>query len=300
MDMDVHGCRSKAVSLQEARDFLKWHLQKEALTYFGRKDPLWLERITQNWFDEDRSSDGRWVVIKSRLPRVGRVLDMAAGCGTFLISGLKAGNDVWGVEPEPWKRRYFSMRVIASEFPTKFAQRLIAGEGERLPFCDEQFDLVTSYQTLEHVSDVAACLREMVRVLKPGGILYLRAPDYRSFFEPHYMLPFLPRMNKRLAAAYVSFLGRPTLGLQTLQWITEKEVIQHLNSCRPKLKIERTGDLFAERRKEKIAQRLPKFLRKSSCLSLLNALYELRYSLAQGVLIGRQEKQIDLWNTREE
>src|SRR5258706_16377182 len=139
----------------------------------------------------------------------------------------------------------------------------------------------------------------MVRVLKPAGILYLRAPDYGSFFEPHYMLPFLPRMNKKLAAAYVSLLGRPALGLQTLEWISEKEVIRELNGCTPRLKIERTGDLFVARRKEKIAHRLPKSLRNTPCLSLLNALYELRYSLARILLIGRQEKHIDLWNTRE-
>jgi len=299
VDVDVHGCRPETLSLQEARAFLKQHLQHETETYFGRQDPVWLERITQNWFDEDSGSDGRWAVIKSRLPRVGRVLDMAAGCGTFLLSGLKQELDVWGVEPEPWKRQYFTMKLAASQFPAAFGQRLIASVGELLPFRDESFDLVTSYQTLEHVRDVTTCLREMVRVLKRGGVLYLRAPDYGSFFEPHYMLPFLPRMNKRLAAAYLGLLGRPLLGLQTLQWITEKEVIRDLRSCTPKLKIARTGDLFAARRKEKISQRLPGPLRKTLLPSLLSALYELRYCLARVLLIGRQEKQIDLWNIRE-
>jgi ubiquinone/menaquinone biosynthesis C-methylase UbiE len=299
VDVDVHGGRSKTVNLNEAREFLKRHLQQETATYFGRNDPVWLEQTTQNWFDEDRGSDGRWLVIKSRLPKVGRVLDMAAGCGTFLLSGLKQEHDVWGVEPEPWKRQYFKMKVAASQFPPGFGHRLIAGVGEFLPFCDQSFDLVTSYQTLEHVRDVAACLREMVRVLKPGGILYLRAPDYSSFFEPHYMLPFLPRMNKRLAAAYVALLGRPPLGLQTLRWITEKEVIRELNGCAPRLRIERTGDLFVTQRKKKIAQRLPESLRNTLIVSLLNAFYGLRYSLARMLLIGRQEKHIDLWSTRE-
>jgi len=299
VDLDVHGCRSKTLRLQEAREFLKQHLQHETSTYFGREDPVWLERVTQDWFDEDAGSDGRGVVIKSRLPIVGRVLDMAAGCGTFLLSGLKQGLDVWGVEPEPWKRSFFTMKIAASQFPASFGQRLIAGVGELLPFRDESFDLVTSYQTLEHVRNVTACLREMVRVLKPGGVLYLRAPDYASFFEPHYMLPFLPRMNKRLAAAYLALLGRPLLGLQTLQWTTEKGIIRTLNGCTPKLKVARTGDLFVERRKEKIAKLLPGPLQKTLLPSFLGALYELRYSFARMFLIGRQERQIDLWNTRE-
>ncbi|WP_219925286.1 methyltransferase domain-containing protein [Aeromonas veronii] len=36
-------------------------------------------------------------------------------------------------------------------------------------FEDNTFDVVTTYQTLEHVQDVAACIDELIRVAKPGG-----------------------------------------------------------------------------------------------------------------------------------
>lgn len=46
----------------------------------------------------------------------------------------------------------------------------------RLTYGDEQFDLVISFDVLEHVPDYHAALREMARVLKPGGRLLMTAP----------------------------------------------------------------------------------------------------------------------------
>lgn len=49
-------------------------------------------------------------------------------------------------------------------------------EKEPIPFDDEAFDLVAGLHVLEHLSDPASVLRDMVRVLKPGGILVLGVP----------------------------------------------------------------------------------------------------------------------------
>ena len=161
----------KKKRLNEAHRFLKEHVYHEALNYFGLSDPLWLDQVVQNWFDEDREQNLRWPVIHSRLPRVGRVLDMAAGCGTFLLCGLKHGQDVWGVEPEGWKRKYFRLKIEGGGYPARFLEHLLPGVGERPSFKDQSFDLVTTYQTLEHVQNVGRCLNEMLRVLRTGGVL---------------------------------------------------------------------------------------------------------------------------------
>jgi ubiquinone/menaquinone biosynthesis C-methylase UbiE len=262
--------------------------------------PSLLEEVTANWFEDERNYDGRWTVIDTLAPNADAILDMAAGCGTFLLHGLNCGANVFGVEPDPWKRNYFVQKIRDSGYSEQFQSRLIGASGEHLPFCNESFDLVTTYQTLEHVSNVSRCVEEMVRVLRPGGILYLRAPNYMSFFEPHYQLPFLPVMHKGLAAAYLRLLGRPTAGLAGLRWTTKSRILRAL--ARTGLiagvtPTHRTQTLRALAEK-RVLDRLPPPVRStglaSGLLSLRNGLRSVR-ALTK---LGRAERNIDLWATK--
>lgn len=54
----------------------------------------------------------------------------------------------------------------------------IVGDAYALPFDDNSFDLVHSHQTLQHLGDPVAALREMKRVAKPGGLIAVRDVDY--------------------------------------------------------------------------------------------------------------------------
>ena len=48
-----------------------------------------------------------------------------------------------------------------------------------LPFADDSFDLMVQFHVLEHIPDDGAAIREMVRVLKPGGLALVQVP-YRA------------------------------------------------------------------------------------------------------------------------
>ena len=53
----------------------------------------------------------------------------------------------------------------------------VASDVCRLPFPDAYFDAVTSFETIEHTADPAACLASLARVLRPGGVLVLSTPQ---------------------------------------------------------------------------------------------------------------------------
>jgi len=245
--------------------------------YSGNDNPDRINRITDNWFQDRENYDGRWAVIGTRMKNKGKILDMAAGCGTFLLHGLHLGCDAWGVEPEAWKRQYFAKKIAASGYPESYRQRLVPGWGEALPFPDAYFDLVTTYQTLEHVLNVEKCLSEMLRVLKPGGILYVRAPDYSGFFEPHYGVPFWPKMNKTLAALYLQLLGRPLTALRELNWITKKEIVSRIGKLPFVTCI---GEKSSTPRQE------------------MTGLRSLKRGMRRWQRVFKEEKQIDLWVTK--
>ena len=62
---------------------------------------------------------------------------------------------------------------------------VVGGAGEHLPFPDASFDLVLSHEVLEHVQNDVQAVREIVRVLKPGGRLVLFVPNRGYPFETH-------------------------------------------------------------------------------------------------------------------
>ena len=60
--------------------------------------------------------------------------------------------------------------------------QLVAGDAQSLPFDAESFDRVLTSEVLEHLPDDAAALREIHRVLKPGGVLAISVPHARYPF----------------------------------------------------------------------------------------------------------------------
>jgi ubiquinone/menaquinone biosynthesis C-methylase UbiE len=69
----------------------------------------------------------------------------------------------------------------------RHAMRYVCAPAEAIPFPDGHFDVVTSFNSLDHVDDPHAAAREMVRVLAPAGTLLLivEAEHEATLTEPH-------------------------------------------------------------------------------------------------------------------
>lgn len=79
----------------------------------------------------------------------------------------------------------------------------------RTGFDDDAFDIVVCNQMYEHVPDAAQLLREIRRILAPGGVCYFGATNRLKVIETHYgRLPFLSWLPKPLANLYLRILRR--------------------------------------------------------------------------------------------
>ena len=106
-----------------------------------------------------------------------KVLEIGCGRGTIVHRLRTQGVDVVGVETS--RVRIEESRALYAALPIELIS------GTTLPFQNEQFDLVLSFDVLEHIPDTERHLLEVCRVLKPGGWYLLQTPNKwtNSIFE---------------------------------------------------------------------------------------------------------------------
>lgn len=196
------------------------HVARAYARDFGVADAALIDFVTDAWFHGDARHDHRFAELRARRPGATRILDLASGFGTAALRGLSLGLDVYGLEPDAGKLSLLGRRIEAGGYPAEYKGRFARAVGETLPYKNGTFDCVLSYQTIEHVRDPEAVIGEMLRVTRAGGALHIRCPDYRSTYEGHYRLPWLPLLPKPLARLYLKALGRPAAGLEDLRYVT--------------------------------------------------------------------------------
>ena len=77
---------------------------------------------------------------------------------------------------------------------------------------------------IEHVQNQTSVLNEALRVLKPGGAIYVACPNYLRFYEPHYKVLFFPLLPKFLASFYLRMRRRDPVLLRQLTYTTNRRV----------------------------------------------------------------------------
>ena len=103
--------------------------------------------------------------VKDRRPRI---LDVGCGTGANLLMLSKYG-DAEGVDVSEDALTFCHERGL---------DKVKLGAAEELPYDDGTFDLVTAFDVVEHIDDDLAGLKEMRRVLRPGGHVLLFVPTF--------------------------------------------------------------------------------------------------------------------------
>jgi SAM-dependent methyltransferase len=112
-----------------------------------------------------------------RMPPAAQVLDVGCGTGDNLRYILRDGASFFGLEYAE-RTAQVARRTLGDRAAVDI------GSATAIPHESGRFDLVLCIEVLEHVEDDEAALREIARVLKPGGALVLSLP-YRHWF-PYY------------------------------------------------------------------------------------------------------------------
>jgi ubiquinone/menaquinone biosynthesis C-methylase UbiE len=132
-------------------------------------------------------------VVRAIAPQPGeRVLDVGAGMGPATVLAAKTGASVLAVDPTPYMRRILSVRRLGQR--RRAAIRVADGSAESIPADDRSVDASWTVNTMHHWTDLDAAVRELARVLRPGGRLLLVDEDFDAPEHPAFL-----RMQDRKA-----------------------------------------------------------------------------------------------------
>ena len=115
------------------------------------------------------------VIAELELPANARILDAGCGSGRFMVELARLGSAT-GVE--------LSETSVALARERQLGE-IVAGSVLEMPFADDSFDLAVSLDVIEHLGDDLAALRELRRVVAPGGALLVTVPAYQWLWSGH-------------------------------------------------------------------------------------------------------------------
>ncbi|NJN17793.1 MAG: class I SAM-dependent methyltransferase [Oscillochloris sp.] len=171
------------------RDFVRWRER----------------RINQEHYQADRLA-----MLEESVGAIAglQMLDLGAGMGGFAVAAALAGTHVTACEYNPAYCRIIELRAARH----RLRLPVFNAAGESLPFPDAAFDVVTAWDVLEHVRDPQQVLRELARVLRPGGHALITAINRRAWVDPHYHMRGINWLPRPLAELLIAARGRTKRG----------------------------------------------------------------------------------------
>jgi ubiquinone/menaquinone biosynthesis C-methylase UbiE len=157
-----------------------------------------------------------------------RLLEVGFGAGTDFIQWLRAGARVSGVDLTEEAIENVRHRIEVYGLPTP--ENLQVADAENLPFESDTFDLGYSFGVLHHTPNTEKALRELVRVIRPGGELKIMLYNRHS----------IAIINRWVRFGLLK--GRPWRSLRWIMWnmiespgtkgYTSRELIRMLTAAR--------------------------------------------------------------------
>ncbi len=124
-----------------------------------------------------------------------KILDIGTGAGVIASELGKTSKKTYSVD-------VVDERIIKKNFVFKKTT------DENLPFKDNEFDIIVSNHVMAHVNNGDMHLKEIKRVLKKDGIVYLSMLNRLWPLEPNFNLLFLSWLPSKIADSYVRVLGK--------------------------------------------------------------------------------------------
>ncbi len=132
------------------------------------------------------------------------ILDLGAGRGRFMFEVKKRGGNIVGLEPY---KKYIE-EAYQRALEEKVSLDIKEGVAENLPFGDKEFGFINMSEVIEHVNDAEKSMKEVFRVLKEGGKVYISVPNRFGLKDQHFNLYFVNWLPRSWSNTFISLFGK--------------------------------------------------------------------------------------------
>lgn len=132
------------------------------------------------------------------------VLDLGCGMGGTIVRLLQEGVRTIGLDI------CYDYCVITKLRGMRYGldTSVVCGAGEAIPLKDASVDVILCYETIEQVFNPMALLREIRRIIRPNGLVFITAPNRWTLYDHHYHLWGISYLPRRGADWLIERLGR--------------------------------------------------------------------------------------------
>ncbi len=137
-----------------------------------------------------------YLLIKDKVEKLEQPF-LSIGCGPGILErelSRLLGKEIFGLE--------IDKDVLVSK------DNVIIGDGRELPFKENTFEFILLNHVIEHIPHPHAVIKEIRRVLKPSGLVYVATPNLLWPYEVHYRLPFVHWLPGNLKDVMVKIFRR--------------------------------------------------------------------------------------------
>lgn len=163
-------------------------LKQQVKTYWNRAscgtEYIYHEKYTKAYFDaveQHRYSIETEIFAFAQFSRFHgkKILEVGVGAGTDFVQWVRSGAHAYGIDLTPEAIENTQKRLALENLQ---AEDIQVADAEKLPFEDNFFDLTYSWGVIHHSPDMQQCLREIIRVTKPDGVIKLMMYNKHSLF----------------------------------------------------------------------------------------------------------------------
>ena len=130
--------------------------------------------------------------------KTNKLLDIGCGVGSFLVEAKKRGWEVYGTE--------FSK--VSAEFCIKKGIQCNIGILDEKNYLPEMFDVITSFEVIEHINNPQSELKKIHEILRKDGIFYITTPNFNSLIR----FKLKSKYNVICYPEHLTYYTRKTLG----------------------------------------------------------------------------------------